>query len=101
VTHVREGDVFIARQAVAAIGLTHWRASFTGGFECLIPVGTILVAAHDQVDGAEGVGFRPRSYDEMGRLLVPEDDRGADNYDGYSLVVMLADIVTKLVPSDG
>jgi hypothetical protein len=97
---VREGDVFVAREAVEAIGLTHWRSAFTGGFECVIPVGTILVADHDHVEGAQGVGVRPQAYDEMECMLVPEEDRTADGYDGYSLVVLLADLHTKFVAGD-
>jgi hypothetical protein len=92
--------VFVVAEPVKAMGLTHWRAPFTGGFECTIPVGTTLVAVHDQADGAEGLAFRPEGYEEMERLLVPEEDRAAEKYDGYSLVVLLAEIGTKLLVAD-
>lgn len=98
---IRKGDVFVAREAVEATGLTHWRAPFTGGFECTIPAGTVLVADHDQVEGAQGIGLRPSAYEEMERLLVPERDCAAEKYDGYTLVVLLTEIGTRVLPMCG
>jgi hypothetical protein len=57
VSVVREGDVLVTHEPVPAIGMTHWRAPFTGGFDCVVPAGTALVA-RDPVEGAEGIGFR-------------------------------------------
>jgi len=94
---IRDGEVFVAREAVETTGLTHWRAPFTGGFECTIPAGTVLIASHDQVEGAPGVGFRPSAYEEMERLLVPDADRTAEKYDSYTLVVLLTEIGTKVI----
>ncbi len=97
---VQEGDVLVTCEPVPAIGVTHWRAPFTGGFECVIPAGTALVAAHDRVEGAEGVSFRPLLYEEMEGILVPEEDRLAEKYDGYSLVILQTDIETRMTESE-
>jgi len=48
---VLNGDRFITTLDIKASGLTIWAAPFTGGFDCTIPEGTILVAKHDQVKG--------------------------------------------------
>ena len=70
-----------------------------GGFECVVPAGTALVA-HDPVEGAEGIGFRPLLYEEMELVLVPEEDRLAEKYDGYSLVILRTDIEATMTPRD-
>src|SRR5689334_16174186 len=97
---VGEGDVLVTSEPVPAIGLTHWRAPFTGGFECVVPAGIVLVVDRDPVEGAEGVGFRPLLYEEMERVLVPEEDRPAETYDGYSLVILRTDIEARLTASE-
>ena len=72
---VRGEDRFVTTHDVPALGVTHWRAPFTGGFEATIPEGTVLVAPSDAVEGAEGFYCTPELYEEMEIALVPEEDR--------------------------
>ena len=46
---VRAGDRFVTTEDVTALGQTHWTAPFTGGFEAVIPEGTVLVVPDDGV----------------------------------------------------
>jgi hypothetical protein len=95
---VRKGDRFVAVEDISTGVLTHWRAPFTGGNDAIVPKGTVLIALDDQKKGRPGFACRPERYEEMENLLVPEEDRTADKYDGYSLVLESADIGTRLVP---
>ena len=45
---------------------------------------------------AEAFYCRPESYRELEAVLVPEADRRADGYDGYSLVFPIAEIDASL-----
>ena len=40
-------------------------------------------------------------YQEMEVVLVPEEDRLAEKYDGYTLVILRTDIETRMTPRDG
>ncbi|MDR2195233.1 MAG: hypothetical protein LBE50_01335 [Gallionellaceae bacterium] len=70
-----------------ATGLIHWQTSFTGNFECKIPQGTVLVATHDSATVSTGFDVKPVNYEELEEKLVPEIDRTADKYDGYSFTM--------------
>jgi hypothetical protein len=93
---VRAGDRFVTTRAVPSMGVTHWRAPITRGFYATVPDGTILVATTDPAKRAEAFYCRPERYAELEGLLVPEADRAAENYDGYSLVFPLAEIDASL-----
>lgn len=93
---VMEGDRFITTQDVNIAGLTVWAAPYTGSFECTISAGTILVARHDQVEGATGFVCVPEKYKELERELVPESDRLTEKYGGYYFVFYNEDIGTRL-----
>lgn len=84
---VVEGDRFVVLRDVTVKGLTHWNAPATFGFEATIPKGTVMVAYHDGAEDAEGFGCVPERYAEMEAALVPEEDRLADKYGGYSFTV--------------
>ncbi len=88
---VRGGDRFVTTQDVPTNGLSTWRAPFTGGFETVIPEGTVLVA-DEQVAGASGFGCIPERYRELEPALVPEDTRSSAKYDGYYFVFLLSDL---------
>lgn len=90
--NVRKGDRFLALTELQAKGLTHWRAPFTGGFECNVPKGTILVAVHDSAPISTGFGVEPENYEELEKQLVPEEDRTAEKYGGYSFVINYREI---------
>lgn len=93
---VHEGDRFVATRDIATSGMTHWGAPFTSGFETVIPEGTVLVASQDALEGAPGFYLRPEQYEAMETLLVPEEDRLAEAYAGYSFVFDYTDIGEQL-----
>jgi hypothetical protein len=78
---------------VPAIAATHWSAPFTGGYEVRIPEGTVLIVIHDQVPGADGVACLPENYDELHEEFIPAEDREATNYGGYSLSVLVTQLL--------
>jgi hypothetical protein len=95
---VREGERFVADADTEVLVMTHWRAPFTGGNEAMLPAGTVLVVRYDQNPNAPGFGCVPEDYDRLEAVLVPEEDRKAEKYGGYSLSFVLDDIGTKLTP---
>jgi hypothetical protein len=72
-------------------GITTWTAPFTGGFECVIPNGTVLTVEHDPVMGAKAVYCRPENYKDFESAFVPAEEREAENYSGYALSISLTD----------
>jgi hypothetical protein len=93
---VRAGDRFVTTRDVTSIGVTHWRAPITRGFHATVPDGTVLVATTASPKKAEAFYCRPEGYRELEALLVPEADRRAEGYDGYSLLFPLAEIDAAL-----
>ena len=89
---VRAGDRFVTTRDVPSMGVTHWRTPITRGFYATVPAGTVLVAHTAAAKKAEAFYCRPESYLELEAQLVPEADRHADGYDGYSLVFPIAEI---------
>lgn len=90
-----QGDRLVVIKAFPALGVTQWRAPFTGGFECVVPAGSLLVvlSAHT---AAEGFACKPEDYERLETLLVPQEDRTSENYDGYYLVLNKSDVGEKL-----
>ena len=84
---IKKGDRFEAISDFKTGGMTHWRAPFTGGFKCVVPKGTILVADYDSVRLSTGFGVVPEKYSELEEILVSKEDRTAQKYAGYSLVL--------------
>lgn len=68
-------------------GVTHSRAPVTTGFECSLPIGTVIEVVNEPPPTASAIYCRPTNYDELEASLVPEDARSDHNYDGYSLIV--------------
>jgi len=95
---VRFGSRFVVKTPLSIRGLTHWRAPFTGGFECTVAPGTVVVVAHEPTPGATAVGVRPEAYAELEPQLVPQEDRTSEKYDGYSLVIPLEEFGRSLEP---
>lgn len=93
---VRAGDRFVATREIASMGITHWRAPITRGFYAVVPEGTALVASAAVAQGAEAFYCRPERYRELEALLVPEADRRAESYDGYSLVFPVSEVDASL-----
>lgn len=78
------------------MGVTHWRVPISRGFYATIPEGTVLVASTAAPEGAEAFYCRPESYRELEAVLVPERDRRAVDYAGYSLLFPLSEIDASL-----
>jgi hypothetical protein len=93
---VRKGERFAAKSDIEVAVMTHWRAPFTGGNAAVLPAGTIVVAKYDQQPEAPGFNCIPENYDQLESALVPQEDRLAGKYGGYSLSFVLDDIGTKL-----
>jgi hypothetical protein len=93
---VRAGDRFVTTREIPSMGVTHWRTPITRGFYATVPDGTVLVASAPSAKKAEAFYCRPEGYRELEALLVPEADRRADGYDGYSLVFPIAEIDASL-----
>lgn len=85
--HVAKGDRFIVVRAFSARGLVQWRAPFTSGFECIIPMNTVLVAEYESVPISTGFGCLPVNRAELEPQLVPEQDRTSEKYAGYYFVL--------------
>jgi hypothetical protein len=94
---ISKGTRFQVVNDVETDGLVHWRAPFTSGFHCIIPKGTILVSFGDSVSSS-AVGLVPEDYKEFEQKFIPESDRTADNYAGYSLVFTRAEVRKRLRP---
>ena len=89
---IRKGAKFVAEAPIPATAMTHWSAAFTGG-KVSVPAGTVLVVHHDQVPGAVGVSCLPANYDELHSVFIPAEDREADKYGGYSLSILVSELV--------
>jgi hypothetical protein len=85
--HPREGYRYVVTTAFEAIVLTQWLGPFTGGSQKLIPAGLEFVVAADPLATATAVTAKPDPSDLWETLLVDEQDRTADKYGGYSLVI--------------
>jgi hypothetical protein len=97
---VHAGQRYRALEELEVFAMTHWRAPFTGGHEATLPSGEIFTVRYDPPEGATAAVCDPERYDELHALLIPEEDRDAQKYGGYSLSISLADIREKadLVP---
>jgi hypothetical protein len=97
---VREGQRYRALRDLEVAALTHWRAPFTGGFEVTLPAGEIFIIANDPPASATAVYCTPERYEELHSVFIPEEDRNAETYAGYSLVIDLGVIRqhTELLP---
>lgn len=88
---VHNGQRWRAVKDVPTGGVTTWNAPFTGGFEGVLPRGTVITVDNDPPMGARAVYCIPDNYEELERLLVSQEDRDASHYSGYALVISLAD----------
>jgi hypothetical protein len=93
---VRKSDRFRALSDIETNVLIQWRAPLTSGAPCVIPVGTVLVADHDQRQGYPGFGCVPEEYALLLPSVVPEEDRKNEKFAGYYFVLLSEDIGTKL-----
>lgn len=87
----RDGEVYIATGDFCVSFLTHWMAPFTGGGQGILPSGT-RVRVH--VSDAEPIGVYAdaENASELELILVPDEDRLASKYGGYSLSILTEDL---------
>ena len=88
----RDGEIFEALSDLKIDYLTHWAAPFTGGGSCVIRKGTrirVSVPVFDQ----EPIGIHAAPLDAaLEKEIVPEAERNAGKYGGYSLFVKTAQL---------
>ncbi len=92
---VKPGDRLRVVATVPAIALAHYRAPFTGGIECELPPGTLLEVSHSK-PSASGFSCVPEDYFTLEALLIPEEERESDTYDGFHLVVEKEEIGKRI-----
>jgi hypothetical protein len=93
---IKKGTRFQTLRELAAKGLIHWNGPLTTGFRCMIPKGTILVALRDSSSFSLGFGCVPENSGDFECKFVPEADRTASGYAGYSIVFTRLAIGRKL-----
>jgi hypothetical protein len=93
--NLTKGTRFEVLEDIETEGLVHWSALFTSGFRCVIPKGTILKTFHDY-PASSAVGFAPEDYKGFEQKHVPEADRNARKYAGYSFVFLCSAFGVKL-----
>jgi hypothetical protein len=89
----RPGEVYELVADAEISYLTHWGAPFTGGGKGMLPKGTRVRIA-DALSDAEPIGAyaEPLEKAAVEALLVPETDRNADAYGGFSLSISTAEL---------
>jgi hypothetical protein len=87
VTRPKKGDRYLVRTSFAGYVLTQWRAPFTDGSEQTFPARLEFVVMHDPPENAAGVAAHPDPYAVWETKLVMSDERQAEKYAGYYVVV--------------
>ena len=88
-TRPSRGQRFRSLRAVDVSGLVLLAAPATGGFSANFPEGEAVTVEFDPPPHATAISARPDRYSELEALLVPENERLADKYVGYALVISL------------
>ena len=97
---IRKGQRYQALQPIPVRFLTHWSAPFTDGGTGTLPAGEAFVISFDPPTGATAASCDAEHSKEVEQLLVPEVDRRAPKYNGFSLVIDFDTIRTKCQRSD-
>ena len=92
---IRKGQKYRALEPLNVSFLTHWRAPFTDGGTGTLPAGEVFTVSFDPPNGATSATCDAMRKEEMETLLVPEADRKAPKYGGFSLVIDFGAIRTK------
>jgi hypothetical protein len=89
----RPGEVFELASDAEISFVTHWRAPFTGGGKGLLRKGT-RVRIVDPVSDPEPIAVyaHPLEMSLVEVALVPESDRRAERYAGYSLSIRTVEL---------
>ena len=89
----RPGEVYELINDAEISYVTHWSAPFTGGGKGVLRRGT-RIRIGDGIGDPEPIGVYADAVEER-RIeveLVPEADRKADSYGGYSLFIKTAEL---------
>jgi hypothetical protein len=99
---VRRGDRFrTTRDATFTATFLQFAPAHTVGAQVRVPPGTVLVAVHDQAEGAGAVSAYPEAYDELESTIVPPTERASPSYAGaYAVFLPVDDIGDLLQPLD-
>jgi hypothetical protein len=83
----RKGDVYEVMRPFEALVLTTWFAPFTGGDKRTLPVGLRFCLSIDPPSGATAVSADVEHAKRWEQKLVSIEERTADKYSGYYLVI--------------
>lgn len=95
-TKILYGDRLITTEDIKTHVAVSWAAPYTGGYDCVIPKGTVLVALRDQRDGALAFSCIPERYQKLEKDFVPVSDRYALKYVGYHFAFTNAEVGVRL-----
>jgi hypothetical protein len=84
---IKKGQRYRTRADMEVLFCTSWFAPFTGGGRGNLLAGTVLVIDDDPMPQATGVACVPENYVEVEQYLVPEEDRKAERYSNFYLVL--------------
>lgn len=90
------GDHFITTEDITTHVAVSWAAPYTGGYDCVIPKGTVLVALRDQRYDSLAFTCIPENYLELERVFVPASDRFAPKYTGYHFAFTNTEVGVRL-----
>ena len=91
----RNDDLFQCIEDIEVAFLTHWRAPYTGGGRGVLPKGTkVRVLVSPNVREPAAYYARPIDNGSVEAALVPVAERTSAKYDGFSLVLGIAELTT-------
>ncbi len=93
---VKKGDKFVTLVDIKTSGGVHFYAPATGGFKCVIPKGTILVAYSESTPESPGFMCVPEDEEGFAAVFVPTEDRKNPKYAGYSFIMECREIGKRL-----
>ncbi|MGN6516084.1 MAG: hypothetical protein ACTHLR_09620 [Rhizomicrobium sp.] len=74
-----------------------WRAPFTGGHEKTLPSGLRFVVTDDSPSTATAISADPYPASKWEVELVEAEDRSAEKYGGYYLVIPFGDVTKNCI----
>jgi len=81
--NVKKDARFIVTKDFPTHALTSWGKPYTGSEECVIPMGAVMIAPHDQIEGALGFIVIPEDYKKMELKFIPSKTLTDKDYGGY------------------
>jgi hypothetical protein len=89
----RPGDLYELSSDAEISFVTHWGAPFTGGGKGVLRKGTLVRVSAGSADPEPiGVYADPLERSRVEAELVPETDRQAEDYAGFSLSIKTAEL---------